>query len=67
MHSAQPITTPEDRLDAAIKRILHFKMVPEHQLSMLGSQLMERLFERRHMNEGELVVLYLHQGGREVP
>jgi len=44
-------------------------MVPEDQLSTLRVSLMERLSDREHMNEHELVVLglkYLHQRGYEL-
>jgi hypothetical protein len=65
---------PEDRLHAAINRILRtwslIKMVPEHRLSALRILLLERLSEQRHMTENELVVLglkYLHQDGPNVP
>jgi hypothetical protein len=70
----QPMNTSEDRLHAAINRILRtwslIKMVPEHRLSALRPSLMERLSEQRHMTEDELVVVglkYLHQEGRGMP
>ena len=64
------MSTPEDRLNAAINRILRtgslIKMVPEHRLLTLRPPL-KRLAEQRHMTEDELVVLglkYLHQEGK---
>ena len=65
---------PEDRLNAAINRILRtwslIKMVPEHRLSTLRPSLMQRLSEQSHMTEDELVVIglkYLHQERRGMP
>jgi hypothetical protein len=65
---------PEDRLNAAINRILRtwslIKMVPEHRLSTLRPSLMQRLSEQSHMTEDELVVVglkYLHQERRGMP
>ena len=62
---------PEDRLNAAVNRILRtwslIKMVPEHRLSTLRPSLLEKLSEQPHKTEDELVVLglkYLHQEGR---
>ena len=70
----QPMRTSEERLNAAINRILRtwalIKMVPEHRLSILRLSLAERLSEQGHMTEDELVVLglkYLHQEGRGTP
>jgi hypothetical protein len=69
-----PKRTSEDRLDAAVDRILRtwslIKMVPEHRLSTLRPLLMEQLAEWQHLNENDLVVLglkYLHQGRQEIP
>jgi hypothetical protein len=65
---------PEDRLYAAVNRILRtwslIKMVPEHRLSALRPSLLEKLSEQSHKTEDELVVLglkYLHQEGRGAP
>jgi hypothetical protein len=65
---------PEDRLNAAVNRILRtcslIKMVPEHRLSALRPSLLEKLSEQSHKTEDELVVLglkYLHQEGRGAP
>jgi hypothetical protein len=65
---------PEDRLNAAINRILRtwslIKMVPEHRLSTLRPSLLEKLSEQGDLTEDELVVLglkYLHQQGRSAP
>ena len=65
---------PEDRLNAAINRILRtwslIKMVPEHRLSTLRPSLTQRLSEQSHMTEDELVVAglkYLHQERRGMP
>jgi hypothetical protein len=62
------MTTPEDRLHAAVNRILRtwslIKLLPEHRLPMLRLSLLERLSEQRHMTEDELVIIgfkYLHQ------
>jgi hypothetical protein len=68
-----PKRTPDDRLDAAIGRVLRtwsmIKTVPEHQLATLRPLLAEQLSEWPHLNENDLVVLglkFLHQGGREM-
>jgi hypothetical protein len=65
------MTTPEDRLHAAVDRILRtwslIKLVPEHRLATLRLSLLERLSKQRHMTEDELVISgfkYLH---REAP
>jgi len=70
----QPMRTSEDRLNAAVNRILRtwslIKMVPEHRLSLLRLPLSERLSQQSHMTEDELVVVglkYLHQEGRGAP
>ena len=70
-NSKQQMSTSEDRLHAAINRILRtwslIKMVPEHRLSTLRPSLMETLSEQPHLTEDELVVLglkSLHQAGR---
>jgi hypothetical protein len=62
------MTTPEDRLHAAVNRILRtwslIRLLPEDRLSVLRRSLLERLSEQRHMSEDELVIFgfkYLHQ------
>ena len=64
-----PKRTPEDRLAAAVDRILRtwslIKMVPEHQLATLRPLLVKQLSECRHLGEDDLVILglkFLHQG-----
>jgi len=68
-----PKRTPDDRLDAAIDRILRtwsmIKMVPEHQLATLRPLLVEQLSQSQHLNENDLVVRglkFLHQGRQEM-
>jgi len=64
-----PKRTPEDRLAAAVDRILRtwslIKMVPEHQLATLRPLLVKQLSEWQHLHEDDLVILglkFLHQG-----
>jgi hypothetical protein len=43
------------------------KMVPDHELTLLRSSLVEKLSEQQHVTEDELVVVglkYLHQNGQ---
>jgi hypothetical protein len=68
------MSTSEDRLHAAINRILRtwslIKMVPEHRLSVLRPSLLEALSEQGHLTEDELVVLglkHLYQAGHGTP
>ena len=64
-------TNDREPVEAAADRVMLLwsliKMVPDHELSLLRSSLLEKLSEQQHLAEDELVIAglkYLHQNVR---
>jgi len=72
----RPMTVPRSPttsrpVEAAADRVMLLwsliKMVPDHELTLLRSSLVEKLSKQQHVTEDELVVVglkYLHQNGQ---
>ena len=59
--TGRPVEAAADRVMLLWSLI---KMVPDHELTLLRSSLLERLSEQQHLTEDELVIAglkYLHQ------